>query len=715
MTSSRFDPSAYPDLFEITKAGKLIYKKTKKGGKAKSYAWSDPEEWVRAEFYATLVNKLHYPAENIDLEVEVYRRKPEDFADIVVFEDEALSKPYIVVECKTEGVTPAEFEQAIKQAWGNANNLGAKYAAAVAGDVQFAFEARSFDLKDREKYALVLPERYGKPIKYRYVKGDPEWDIKPATLDDLRNKFQQCHDILWEGGRRNPAQAFDEMTKLMFCKIQDERHLTSDGAHYQFQIGTHETPKVVAGKVRDIYSESRALMPNVFRSEIEVNDDLIYRVVEVLQGTSLYKTDLDAKGRAFEKFLGTVFRGDMGQYFTPRTIVEFIVSALEPGITDRVLDPACGSGGFLLHSLEKLQNEAQRRFKDVSMRRDYWKDWALRSLHGMEINDQISRVAMMGMILHEDGHTNIVCADALSTFEELRKVTSEFRVESFSKLMTNPPFGAAVKRATPKSKHPYLDTYQLGKGRNSQKTEILFIERCLEVLRPGGRMGIVLPEGMLNNERTSDVRQFVEDRAFIDAIISLPEATFYASGAAVKASVLLAQKFTTEEGVRYQQETQTASAETVKKYAPERTSLEEYYEVKIASYDRPELKEDGEEIVKLKRELAAAKDEEIVAGLKKKLRQAALQVTLQITEEDKEKQKELKREYAQRMNHLEEKIKIESRRLLKQRVNYPVYAAHAEHVGITANGQPDTNELPDILAKYKAFRAAKPLAFREAQ
>lgn len=709
-----FNPVDFPDLFELTDDDRIVYIKTNRGGKPKSYRWSDPEEQVRAEFYAELVTRYKYPADRIDLEVEVYRRKPEDFADIVVYEDDGLTKPFLVVECKEPNISAAEFEQAIKQAWGNANNLGAKYAAAVAGSIQFAFEPRDFDIRDREKYAIIIPERYDKPIKYRYVKGDPEWDLKPGTLDELRKAFQRCHDILWENGRRNPAQAFDEMSKLMFCKFQDERHGTPDGCAYRFQIGTHESPIEVAKRVREIYDESRTRMPNVFRTQIEVSDELIYRVVEILQGISLYKSDLDAKGRAFETFCGSVFRGDMGQYFTPRPVVEFIVDMVNPTTLDRVIDPACGSGGFLLYALDRVQREAEKKFKDVISRRDYWKDWALRSLHGVEISDQISRVAMMGMILHEDGHTNIVCADALQTFDEMKNITSEFQPERFTVLMTNPPFGGIVQRVTPKAKHPYLDTYELGgkvQRRNSQKSEILFLERCLDLLEPGGRAGIVLPEGIFNNPSLAYVREFVEDRAYIDAVVSLPLETFASSGPSVKPSVLFLQKFTKEEAARFTREKEQALSETMAKYKPERDALVACYKQMIRCYGRNELQDMLDEI--------SAKEGEDLTGLDKDTRKRKLKELADlkkafknsITDDDRRRAATLKTELNRKLGLLENKIIQEARRLLKKRLSYPVFMAHVEHVGITSNGQPDTNELPDVVEAYRRFRQQHSLRF----
>lgn len=709
-----FNPLDFPDLFELTDDGRIVYKKTNRGGKPKSYVWSDPEEKVRAEFYGDLVMKYKYPADRIDLEVEVYRRKPEDFADIVVYEDDGLTKPFLVVECKEPNVSAAEFEQAIKQAWGNANNLGTKYAATVAGSRQFAFEPRDFDIRDREKYAIIIPERYDKPIKYRYVKGDPNWDLKPGTLDELRKLFQRCHDILWENGRRNPAQAFDEMSKLMFCKFQDERHGTPDGETYKFQVGTHESPTEVAKRIQAIYDESRARMPNVFRSQIEVSDELIYRVVEVLQTTSLSKSDLDAKGRAFETFCGTVFRGEMGQYFTPRTIVEFIVEMVNPTTKDRVIDPACGSGGFLLYALDRVQREAERLFKDVISRRDYWKDWALRSLHGVEISDQISRVAMMGMILHEDGYTNIVCADALQAFDEMKNITSEYQPERFSVLMTNPPFGGMIQRVTKKAKHPYLDAYELGskvQSRNSQKSEILFLERCLELLEPRGRAGIVLPEGIFNNPSLAYVRRFVEDRAYIDAVVSLPVETFASSGPSVKSSVLFLRKFTKEESARFAREKELALSDAIAKYKPERDALIAHYSKLIACYGREELQEKLDDISVLESEDLTGLDKDarqqklkLIANLKRAFRNS-------ITSDDRARAAALRAELNRKLSILENKITQEARRMLKKRLSYPVFMAHVEHVGITSNGQSDTNELPNVVQTYRQFRQKNPLRF----
>jgi type I restriction enzyme M protein len=516
----------------------------------KSYHITDPEEQVRVSFYYELIKKYQYPKERIDLEVIVPRREPADKADIVVYEDDERKKPYLVVECKKDGISQAEIKQAIEQAFGNANSLRSKYTILVAGNVRIAFDVANFPPEEREKNIIAdIPVRYGKVIKFKYKKGDPQWDLRDVTRDELLTKFQQCHDTLWEGGKRNPAEAFDEMSKLMYCKIQDERFLTKKGEFYKFQVGTHETIKEVAERIKKIYEDAQDIDPEVFIEPIKADNPIIYAVAEILQGISLARTDLDVKGEGYEHFLGGVFRGAMGQYFTPRPIVSFMINFLEPNIDDFVIDPACGSGGFLIYTLERMRKELYAKLdeKDAAYR---WQDFALKQVYGIEINSQLARVSMMNMIIHEDGHTNIENNDALDNPDTWkRQKIREYFGKKFTLLLTNPPFGASVKE---KGKS-YLAKYELGgkiKKRNRQNTEILFIERCLDFLRPGGRIGIVLPDGILTNSSLQYVRDFIDERAQILGIVSLPQAAFKRpaskgsgdTGSGVKASLLFLKK-----------------------------------------------------------------------------------------------------------------------------------------------------------------------------
>ena len=225
---------------------------------AKSYKITDPEEQVRAVFYLELIKKYQYPVKRIDLEVSVKGEK-RPAADIVVYEDNEKKRPYIVVECKKDGISQSEIKQAIEEGIPNAHYLKSKYAIIVAGNVRIAFDIANFPSQEREKNVIAdIPVRYGKVVKYVYKKGgpqdkdDPSRELKEVSRDELLAKFQQCHDTLWEGGESNPAEAFDEMSKLMYCKIQDERFSTKKGEYYHFQVGTYETNDEVAERIKKI-------------------------------------------------------------------------------------------------------------------------------------------------------------------------------------------------------------------------------------------------------------------------------------------------------------------------------------------------------------------------------------------------------------------------------------------------------------------------------
>jgi type I restriction enzyme M protein len=545
MSVSEYLQKALQDKFiEIDSVKNRISYQTREG--IKTYSFDKPEEKVRAEFYSELLSKYKYESKKIGLEVTVPRRTPSDRADIVVFEDDVGKKPFIIVECKKDGISEAEIKQAVEEAFGNSNSLRAQFAIIVAGGVRIAFDIANFPASERERNIISdIPVRYGKVPKYTYEKGAPETvfgagsrDLRKPARQDLLNKFEQCHDILWEGGKRNPAEAFDEMSKLMFCKIWDERWITKKGAFYSFQVGTHETKKEVSGRIRDIYHKAQELEPGVFVDPLKVDDGLVLSVVQILQDISLSKADLDAKGEAFEHFLGKIFKGEMGQYFTPRELVRFMVSFLEPTEFDYIIDPAGGSGGFLLEVLEQVRKKLfdQLEEKDAERR---WHDFALDQVWGIEINNQLSRVAMMNMILHEDGHTNIENGDSLDRPETWAKegIRKNFH-KKFSLLLTNPPFGSEIKW----EEKQYLEAFGMGKGRKRQKAEILFVERALEFLKSGGRLGIVLPDGILTNSSLQYVRDFVMGHSQILGIVSLPQGAFAYYGSGVKASLVFLRK-----------------------------------------------------------------------------------------------------------------------------------------------------------------------------
>jgi len=368
-----------------------------------------------------------------------------------------------------------------------------------------------------------------------FLKGNKKNDLRKAAFDELIRKFQKCHDEIWEGGKRDPASAFDEFTKILIAKIYDER-FTPDGEEYQFQIKQNEKIKDVSDRIKKLYEQVKERNSSVFKVEFKLPDNITFEIVKILQELSLRNTDLDIKGRAFEKFLGKVLRDENGQYFTPRNVVKCMVEILDPDENDLIIDPACGSGGFLLYSLMHVIEKISKKYKEDkdSLNRIGW-DFAHKQIFGIEINDRIARIAMMDMIIHEDGHSNIECNNALLNYDAFEK-KREILPKKYSLVFTNPPFGAVVKD------NKILRNFDLRKDRDNQKTEILFIERCLDLLKEKGKIGIVLPDSILTNSSLQYVRDYITKKSEILAVISLPQHTFVPSGASVKSSLLFVTK-----------------------------------------------------------------------------------------------------------------------------------------------------------------------------
>ena len=472
-------------------------------------------------------------------------RTPERYADIVIYEDDAKTRTYIVVECKKDGISDAEYEQATKQAIANARVLKAPYAMCVAGNTQRAMETDAWNDKEPERATITdIPISYGKIEEFRYKKGDPNWDVKTVNQDELKRAFQKCHNTLWAGGKRSPTTAFDEFAKIIFVKIRDEKKGRRTGEPYDFQIKTHEPAESVYRRINGIYLEAKERDPEIFKESLKIEPEELYTVVEHLQGISLNKTDLDTKGVAFEQFMEDFFKGKNGQFFTPRLIVNFAIQMMDIKNEHKVLDPACGSGGFLLHALDHVRKQAQEYYPDdLGEQYAYWHDFAANNLFGIEINDSIARVAKMNMIIHDDGHTNVIGFDALSSIDKMYEKNLGFAKDRFDIIVTNPPFGASVKF----TEHPYLSGFTLGKNgskvRTNQSTEILFIERCIDFLRSGtGKMAIVLPDGILTNSSLQYVRDFLMEKTQIMAVVSLPPFAFAHFGAGVKSSLVFIRK-----------------------------------------------------------------------------------------------------------------------------------------------------------------------------
>jgi type I restriction enzyme M protein len=544
-----------------------------------SERWADPEEKVRAEFWAELIYRYEYLPERMRLEVKVPRRTPNDYADIVIYSDDELKSPYFVFECKRADVSDAEFAQSIEQACGNRASLGANYSGAIAGLTRRLLRFDKFPAGERDKNHLTdIPKRYGKPPEWRFYKNKAGQDLAAVPREELRAAIRKCHQTLWEGGRRSPIAAFGEFCKIIFVKHRDERNQDrEDGKPYAFQRRDGETAVELSRRIHKLYDTEKELEPDVFTDQINVEPPVLAQCVEHLEGISLDRTELDTKGVAFEEFMGGFFKGDFGQYFTPRELIAFCVEILAPEHKQLVLDPACGSGGFLLYALDHVRRDADQKKKPNTVEHfQYWHDFAEKNLFGIEVNDELCRVAKMNMIIHDDGHTNIVGADALDFLPKLQDKNAGLGERRFDLVLTNPPFGSVVKRV--EKGEGYLEQFDLRnhlgkanplktdddsgaakdakrgaktiKTRASIKTEILFLERVWSFLKPGtGRAAVVLPDGLLTNSSLQGVRDWLLAHFQLLAVVSLPPFAFAHYDAGVKASIVFVRRLKDRETI----------------------------------------------------------------------------------------------------------------------------------------------------------------------
>lgn len=568
--------------------------------------FENPEEKVQAEAFLSLVIDYKYPAERIRQFVSVPMGSETKEADLIVYDDALCLKPHIVVECKRQDITELEFQRAADQCFSYAVAEGAKYVWTTTGLKDAYYQVPS----DKPKARITVPDipQFGvkKLAVYKYAYGGgttPEGQklkaIEVVAQEELTLRFKQAHQALWGGGELNPSEAFDELDKLIFCKVWDERKPRRHGEPYDFQVYAHDTDDktnaFLLERVRALYEEGRKKDPEVFKDDIRLRGNKVRAVVGYLQDINLSDTDLDSKGRAFETFMGSFFRGDFGQYFTPRPIVKFIVDVLPITSQSRVLDTSCGSGGFLLHALNKVRIEADSYYpdevatpsegrKESARHHRHWHDFAEKNLFGIEINEQIARTAKMNMIIHDDGHTNVVAADGLLPPAELAAKTGnkEFKANSFEFIITNPPFGSSVRQ----TEQAYFKQYRLAtKGadwlnpkskagqRPAQDTEILFIEQCHTYLREGGYLAVVIPDGILTNSSLQYVRDQIESLYRIVAVVSMPQTAFAATGAGVKSSVLFLRKHSTQ---------QTKAVEDLRQRLQDEIKTKQQLETKLA-------------------------------------------------------------------------------------------------------------------------------------
>ena len=686
-----------------------------------------PEERVRQEYICRLVNHYGYDLSQMEQELQVnnsHRGQGKARADIVVWKS-ASAKSHedaatIVVECKAEHITIREEDYF--QGYNYAAWAGADFFVTTNLKETRVFKVNKGKLPKRLEEIVDIPkaEELTNAKKLKELLSQ----TKAFTRDEFSKLLFKCHNIIRNNDKLSPEAAFDEISKVLFMKIRYERNNT----------GTQVFSAEEFAKLREAYDKTKSKQSLPFYQQLfertkedYVKDDLFEpndtikikeasfeAIVKELEVYNLSRTADDVKGIAFEKFLGKTFRGELGQFFTPRTIVDFMVALLDPEEGEVICDPCCGSGGFLIKAFEyvreKIENDIQHakeqikaqlfdeKYESLSDKKKEGIDKRVDEyftilnqeldtmqnnsrlqhlssdcIFGTDANPRMARTAKMNMIMHGDGHGGVHHHDGLLNVNGIFE-------NRFDVILTNPPFGSRVEKSLKiteadkftdeaKIKHytkRYGEEYtkaleqvngNIGEsvlslydsGKLSGLTEVLFIERCLRLLKPGGRLGIVLPEGVLNNTQLQSVRELFEGMAKIILITSIPQDVFMASGATVKPSLMFFKKFTTEEVVQYEQAKAEAYEQVTDKYAEELATLNTF----IADKNNPRS-------------------------------------------EIKAKKAELK--------VLEAKIAEEVKPIVKQLFDYQIPIAQVQKAGITTTGAECENELEELLKEYAPYR-----------
>lgn len=688
-------------------------------------AWhiSTPEERVRQYYIAILANKYGYSLKQMEQELKVNNSKRgqgKARADIVIWKNEQDKKDkkaaFIVVECKAENVKVRveDYYQGFNYAsWAHAdffvttNEKETKYF-----NVDPAYLPQKLD----EVVAIPTAKDVDDAARIEQIKNQ----TKLFTRDEFTKTLRACHNIIRNNDKLSPEAAFDEISKLLFMKIRFERDNKGmkvfTKQEYLDAAQNHEKNVRPGLKGTDLYALS--YMQFLFRTtkeffkddrlfddkdEINIRENSFIQILEKLETFNLSDTQDDVKGIAFEEFLGTTFRGELGQFFTPRTIVDFMTEILDPQEGEVICDPTCGSGGFLIKAFEYVREkiEADIRSKKDSLRlsiegNDYdalpedkqvkishsidkmqaalnteldtgiegsrMYQLSRNCIYGTDANPRMARTSKMNMIMHGDGHGGVHHHDGLLNVNGIFE-------ERFDVILTNPPFGQNVDRGQliseadkftdeemkKKYKKKYgaaydealkqvddhigeslLSLYDL--GNTSTLTEVLFMERCLRLLKKGGRMGMVLPEGVLNNKNLQTVREYFEGKAKIILICSIPQDVFIAAGATVKPSLVFMRRFTNDEESEYANCKSEALAEVTALHQAEIDKLEATIakadalteslkdDLKKAKTKLKQAKKDKKNTTSVETEITTIKKEQADIRLNKKTAEKELKV-----------------------------------------------------------------------------------------
>lgn len=557
-----FDDLNVLDFYEDEK-GRVLVKTIELGGKDKvvfSESKTAPEEIVRQLFAYDLVNKYGYPRDRIRLEVNVQfgREVGKKRADIVIYRDDNET-PYLMVEVKKPDV-----KDGLGQLKSYANATGAPILILADGKLQnnlLRTDPNLFeDLPDLPRFNETVDDVRKKKITY----GD---------LEDVTNLKQLVLDLEDAVLANAGVNSFDEIFKLIYAKLYDELE-TPNSDNRRFRVLAEQTNSQNLDNIKRLFEDAKRVWRDIFRDkdEIEIPENAIVPAVSLLQKYRLFGSNLQVIDDAFEYLINQDAKGGKGQYFTPRFVIDMCVKMVQPKKSDFIVDTASGSTGFLLHAMKFVWNNelnekvAGSRFEVDRMR------YASTQLYGIDFDPRSVKIGKAMMLIAGDGKTNVTYANSLDgdlwsseakeRFRSFLRKYSDYDVNSrnqdkfldfnFDIVLTNPPFAGEVKGTL-------LNRYDLGfkfdkdfertnKHQDKVSRDVLFIERNLDFLKPGGRMAIVLPQGIFNNTNQEYIRQYIFKRARVVGVIGLHPNTFKPH-TGTKTSVMILQKWQNEEEV----------------------------------------------------------------------------------------------------------------------------------------------------------------------
>ncbi len=509
-----------------------------------------PEEIVRQLYIKKLIDNYQYPLNRIKVEDKVvFGKNNEKKADIVVYKPDNVT-PYLVVEVKR----PDE-SGGVEQLKSYLNSKGAELGVWTNGQESFVlyrpYPKEFVDtLRDIPKEGESPKDLTETPLKYDELKRNYNFRIIIENLEEL---------VLANSGENE----FEEIFKLLFAKLYDEKQARKIRKSKEVHFRTMSTNQLTYERINDLFKKATEKWSGIFNlhDEIRLTPSHLSVVISPMEKIRLLGANLKIIDDAFEYLISKEAKGSKGQYFTPRHVIKMCVKILDPKPWEDILDPACGSGGFLIHSKEWLENEHFNNNKAKGQ------EYAKEHLWGIDFERRMVKVAKALMLIAGDGKAHIYKINSLDTqdwqsesnsalsirhdfrkflhkFQDSakdRENKESFRFLDFDVILTNPPFAGNVKENSIKSH------YQLAEKKNGglQKTvnrDVLFLERCLQMLKPGSRMAIVLPQGDFNNTTKEYLREWVMNQARILAVVGLDVNTFKPH-TGTKTSILFLQKW----------------------------------------------------------------------------------------------------------------------------------------------------------------------------